>query len=80
MRHQYTVVKYDILTGDMLDEVCKLPLGEAVKFVGEANEIRHLLRMYPWYKTQYQLSRDASDIQIRLTCSRGLAIKELLFG
>jgi hypothetical protein len=79
MRQTYTVVKYDVLTGDMLDTVCRLPLGEAVRFIDEGNAIRHLLRLHPWYQAQYKQHRNANDQQIRLTCSRGFAIKELLF-
>lgn len=79
MRQMYTVVKYDILTFDILEEVCKAPLSEAVAICDENNEFRHLLRLHEWYRAQYQLQHAASPLQIRLTCARGFAIKELVF-
>jgi hypothetical protein len=79
MRETYTVVKYDLLSGSILEEICKAPLSEAVAICDENNEFRHLLRLHAWYRVQYRLMNEASSLQMRLICSRGFAIKELVF-
>jgi hypothetical protein len=79
MRQTYTVVKYDLISGSILEEICKAPLSEAVAICDENNEFRHLLRLNAWYRTQYRLMTEVSHIEMRLICSRGFAIKELVF-